>query len=74
MRNLLAFVSRYQFLFLFLIFLVISFILIYNLIRFKDEFYRISDLKYQPIINELANYAIISDDYEEKFPYNSNWP
>ena len=30
MRNLLAFISRYQFLFLFLIFLVISFILIYN--------------------------------------------
>lgn len=30
MRNLLAFISRYQFFFLFLIFLVISFILIYN--------------------------------------------
>lgn len=30
MRNLLAFISRYQFLFLFLIFLVISFILLYN--------------------------------------------
>jgi rod shape-determining protein MreC len=30
MRNLLAFISRYQFLFLFLIFLVISFILMYN--------------------------------------------
>ena len=30
MRNLLAFISRYHFLFLFLIFLVISFILIYN--------------------------------------------
>jgi rod shape-determining protein MreC len=30
MRNLLAFISRYQFLFLFLIFLVISFVLLYN--------------------------------------------
>jgi rod shape-determining protein MreC len=30
MRNLLAFISRYQFFFLFLIFLVISFVLIYN--------------------------------------------
>jgi rod shape-determining protein MreC len=30
MRNLLAFISRYQFVFLFLIFLVISFVLIYN--------------------------------------------
>jgi rod shape-determining protein MreC len=30
MRNLLAFISRYQFLFLFLIFLVISFVLMYN--------------------------------------------
>jgi hypothetical protein len=46
------------------------YILVYNLIRFKEEFYRISDKKYQPIINELANYAIISNDYEEEFPNN----
>jgi hypothetical protein len=46
------------------------YILIYNLIKFKDEFYRITDLKYQPLINELSKYNILGDDYDEKFPDN----
>lgn len=46
------------------------YMLIYNLIRFKDEFHRITDKKFQPIISELSKYAIINDDYEEEFPDN----